>query len=506
MGSFVYKKITSDQNITISAGVKKIRLVAEKKVPMVYGMPMLNGLGQGPNPANVWLDPIGKAWAVGGNAFGQLGIASTAGVSVPTAVLGSQQFNFVIGEGTPFSNGATWFLTTQGAAYATGNNANGQLGVGDVTSRSSIVAVLGNLTFISLTQSGANAVFGITPAGQVFSWGINLSGGLGVGDTIPRSSPVAVVGVAGLVFKKVVGTFGTGNTFFLTTDGALYGAGTNIQFSLGVGNNTPQSSPVAVLGSHVFADVACAGLYAIGIDTAGAAWAWGNGLTGQHGTGVLAQQSSPVAVLGGFIWKQIVCSSLNSAYGITTAGVAYSWGANGQGQLGLGDLVARSSPVAVAALAGIQIKQIIVSAASQQALWIDVNGNAYGSGTNSNGELGIGNIAQQSSPVAVLGGFKFLSIWGLPYCMGLCDDGVVRAWGKNDSGALGLGDAINRSSPVAVAGASAMPPYIYREEKIIDVVPGQTYSVKMSKFYVMFGEEVVSKIGFVDSVTLIYEQ
>lgn len=507
MANHVYKKFTSDASVTIPAGIKKIRLVVEKRYGQVYGMPILNSAGQGAMPTNAWLDPLGHAWGSGNNVFGQLGNGGVTPSSTPVAVLGGQVFNFLLSEGSLFSNGAVWALTPQGVPYSWGNNTNGQLGVGDVTSRSSAVALAGNLTFVYLAQTGANSVFGITPAGQVYGWGFNLSGHLGVGDVTPRSTPTATVGTSGIVFRKVIGTFGTGNTYFITTENKLYACGGNSLFSLGVGDNIPRSSPVAVLGNINFVDVAAAGLWCIGLDTNGAAWAWGQNGSGQHGTGNLIVQSSPVAVAGGLTFQTIVINGPSqSVYGLTPAGQVYSWGGNSQGQLGTGDTVNRSTPTAVIGLSGIVIKQIVVGTVNPHVAFIANDGTAYTCGSNVFSALGVGDLVARSSPVAVLGGFKFLSLWGYPSPMGVCDDGVVRAWGQNDQGQLGLGDQVNRSSPVAVIGAHAMIPFVQRDEKVISVVPGQTYNLKLNRFYAMFGTEIISLKGFVDSVTLVYEQ
>ena len=85
---------------------------------------------------------------------------------------------------------------TSGYFYSWGVNADGQLGLGNTTSRSSPVQV-GALTNWSRVIAGYNHSLAVKTDGTLWSWGLNarLSGGtgqLGLGDIVHRSSPVQV--------------------------------------------------------------------------------------------------------------------------------------------------------------------------------------------------------------------------------------------------------------------------------------------------------------------------
>lgn len=501
----VTRQFTSDASITIDGGVKKIRLIVEKKYSQMSGTPKINGQSSGGFVRNLWLDQGGRAWATGSNLLGKLGVNDTVDRSLPTAVVGNLRFITLTGDDNS-ATGTYCGLTPEGQAWCWGLNLNGQCGDGTVVNKSSPVSVLPNLSFTQVVTNGGSSFYGLTPAGQVYGWGFSPSIS---GDTIPHSSAVAAVGVDGIIFKKIFGSFGVGNIYFLSNNNKLYGAGVNSLFGLGVGDGIGRSSPVAVGASINFADVAVGGLYSVALDTAGAAWSWGQGASGQLGNGAVANQSTPAAVLGGFVYKQIAATANSSVYGLKTDGTVVAWGANSDGQLAVGDVVKRSSPVAVLGLSGIKIKQIITGITNfgqNNVFFLAEDGTMYGAGAQPDGELGNGDVLSRSSAVAVLGGFKFISMWNPPCCFGLCDDGVVRGWGRNATGQLGLGDVVSRSSPVAVLAASALPPFVYRDEKVISVTPGQTYALKMNLGMVTFGTEIVSLKTYVDSVTLIYEQ
>ena len=85
----------------------------------------------------------------------------------------------------------TWTGIALAELYAWGNNNNGNLGLGDTTTRSSPTQV-GSLTTWATTNSGGGHNLATTDDGKLYAWGYNIYGGLGLGDTVNRSSPVQV--------------------------------------------------------------------------------------------------------------------------------------------------------------------------------------------------------------------------------------------------------------------------------------------------------------------------
>ena len=243
-----------------------------------------------------------------------------------------------------YQEGSVTAIDVFGNAYAWGYNAYGQLGAGTSTPASSPVLVVGGLTFKSFGCMGSTS-FGITPAGSLYAWGYNGYGQHGVGDLTTRSSPVAVLG--GHKFYKCSVSNNSPVVFAITPAGTLYSWGYNVNGQLGLGDVTPRSSPVLVLGGLTWSSVPIAGDSALGLATSGTAYAWGYNAYGQLGLGDVAPRSSPVAVLGGLTWSHVSCDGSDAVLGVTTSGALYSWGYNSNGQLGLGDITSRSSPVAV---------------------------------------------------------------------------------------------------------------------------------------------------------------
>jgi alpha-tubulin suppressor-like RCC1 family protein len=120
----------------------------------------------------------------------------------------------------------------------------------------------------------------------------------------------------------------------------------------------------------------------------------------------------------------------------------FVWGANMEGQLGLGDTTHRLSPTLLPDFPSSSILSIFCGFA--QTLAITKEGEVYGWGSNKFGELGFHPQTQPhylvTSPkhVTALTGKKIRSIvGGFNFTMGLAEDGKIYSWGSSDCEALG---------------------------------------------------------------------
>jgi len=287
----------------------------------------------------------------------------------------------------------TW--TGQPQLFAWGNNAKGQLGLGNTTNYSSPKQV-GALTAWSSIAGGQYFTTSIKTDGTLWSWGRNNYGQLGLGDGVSRSSPVQVGALT--AWSKI--TNGSSFTMALKTNGTLWSWGYNNAGQLGLddgGGYTNRSSPVQIGALTTWYQVATSNTHTIAIKTNGTLWSWGRNNEGQLGLGDVDNRSSPVQVGALTTWYQISAGGSGFTVAIKTDGTLWSWGKNGSGQLGLNDTANRSSPVQVGAL----------------TIWYQV-------------------ASAESHNIAVK------------------TDGTLWSWGQNDAGKLGLGDTVYRSSPVQV--------------------------------------------------------
>ena len=135
----------------------------------------------------------GAAYCWGANSIGAFGDATTVGRTTPTPAAGGLTLSS-LGAGYDYTCG----LTPVGIAYCWGDNGAlnmlgyGELGDGTTTQRLTPTAVAGNLIFASLAVGDFHAC-GITTGGAAYCWGYNADGEVGDRTTVNRSVPTAVI-------------------------------------------------------------------------------------------------------------------------------------------------------------------------------------------------------------------------------------------------------------------------------------------------------------------------
>ncbi len=284
------------------------------------------------------LTTAGAAYCWGYNDYGQLGNATFTSSTSPVAVAGNLTFSSLsAGDGAQVCG-----LATGGAAYCWGYNGSGQLGVSSIAYSSSPVAVSGGLSFATISAGENGQTCGVTTTGAGYCWGYNAEGELGIGTLTSVNTPTAVSG--GLAFKSI--SAGFSSSCGITTAGAAYCWGDNTYGELGNGSTAASNVPVAVTGGLTFSSVSVGDAYACGVVTSGAVYCWGYNAEGQLGNGTTIQSSAPVALFGGLTFAS-VSAGYASACAVTPGGAAYCWGNGAAGQLGNQSLATPLTPVLV---------------------------------------------------------------------------------------------------------------------------------------------------------------
>jgi len=181
-----------------------------------------------------------------------------------------------------------------------------------------------------------------------------------------------------------------------------------------------------------------------GASSGGSLYTWGNNGAGELGLGDIVRRSAPVQVGDLTTWASINTGS--PAFGITTSGALFSWGNGYWGNLGHGDNVNRSSPVQVGSLTDWAFCR-----SDSMGAAVKTDGTLWTWGYATLGRQGRGDTINTSSPIQV----GSLTDWATVYSdvgttFAIKTDGTLWAWGDNEHGTLGLGDVIFRSSPVQV--------------------------------------------------------
>jgi hypothetical protein len=342
-----------------------------------------------------------------------------------------------------------------------GNNNLGQLGDSTVILRSSPVQV-GSLTNWLQVSASTDFSSAVKTDGTMWTWGQNSDGQLGQNDRINRSSPVQV----GALTNWYQVSAGGKNFAAIKTDGTLWTWGSNQYGRLGVGDYSERSSPVQVGALTNWYQVSAGRTCVAAIKTDGTLWTWGGNALGELGlntAGALASRTSPVQV--GVLTNWASVSEGNSVtVSVKTDGTLWAWGANGNGQLGQGNITYRSSPVQVGGLTN----WAQATNGANFSASIKTDGTIWTWGRNNSGQLGQNNTIDRSSPVQV----GALTNWAqvsanfsgtVPNIASVKTDGTLWTWGGNTFGQLGDGTVVTKSSPIQVGAltnwfqASAAP-------------------------------------------------
>jgi len=328
----------------------------------------------------------GEAFCWGTNYYGELGTGASGEEErlVPTRVAGGLSFASVT-TGRVHTCG----VATDGQAYCWGRGDSGVLGDGSGISMSVPVPVQGGLTFVSVTAGDAHNC-GLTSSGEAYCWG---KGPLGNGSSTATAWPTAVSGW--LKFRMI--DAGGGHVCGVTTGGDAYCWGPNGLGKLGNGEQYGYwMVPVMVSGGLTFSSVSAGDEHTCGLTTAGEAYCWGKNREGQLGDGTEEARTIPTQVSGGLIFAEVHAGMAHSC-GRTTEGGAYCWGRNGEGQLGDGTTEARLAPTMVSG--GMTFATVITG--ERHSCATALSGATYCWGWGIFGQLGSGVMGDVLVPTQI---------------------------------------------------------------------------------------------------------
>lgn len=344
------------------------------------------------------LTSAGQGWCWGRNSFGQLGDSTAANSNVPVAVLHPAGVTF-----TQISVGSaqTCAITGAGQAWCWGHNADGRLGDSTTTVPLMPVAVKqGALSFTSVTTGGAHSC-ALNGSGQAYCWGTNANGQIGDSTTVSPWTPVAVKQPAGVTFTSI--TVGDRHSCALASTGQAYCWGYGGDGALGTNSTLSVRIPTAVQQpvGVTFSSIATEHNHTCALDSAGQAYCWGQNFNGQVGDGTTTSpRKVPVAVSQplGVTFASISTGGTHSC-GVDASGQAYCWGANSRGQIGDATTTQRLTPVAVSQPSGVALSS--VRQGVQHTCGLDGVGQTWCWGYNLYGQVGDATNTNRSIPTAV---------------------------------------------------------------------------------------------------------
>lgn len=235
-------------------------------------------------------------------------------------------------------------------------------------------------------------------------------------------------------------TLSAGETFVVSikSDGSLWAWGNNTDGQLGDGTTTGHAAPapVTVPTADPWTEVACGRAHAVALRADGSLWSWGANDDGQLGLGNNVARTFPTRIGTLDTWAGVACGS-NHTIAWRTDGTLWTWGDNLQGQLGDTTIADRNAPVRV----GTASDWVEAAGGSAHTIARRAGGSIWTWGLNSSGQLGDGTTTRRLAPVRVGTDSNWAGVSaGYIFSAGRRTNGTLCAWGHNASGQLGQGN------------------------------------------------------------------
>jgi alpha-tubulin suppressor-like RCC1 family protein len=348
----------------------------------------------------------------GANTYGQLGNGDNDPAEnryIPVQVLGVNKVG-LLPKIDGVSAGGTHILAfvKNGNVYAWGNNGDGQLGNNSDEATSTPVQVIKSsdstpLSGVTAVSAGGSHSLAIAN-GQVWAWGSNDDGKLGVATSNPQRTAVQVTSLTTAVTK--VAAAGGGHSLALMNDKTVMSWGRNTLGQLGR-TTTPTTPGTVVTGTGDLTnvtDIAAGMSHSLFLLGDGTVWACGYNLYGQLGVGTDDTNNRNVAVqVAGLTGTAIqVAAGFDHSLALiedapgSGKGSVWAWGLNNCGQLGNGapltGTTLQTSTVAVKVLINetTALSNIVkIVAIGDHNLAVDGSGQLWSWGFNNYGQLGL---------------------------------------------------------------------------------------------------------------------
>ncbi|XP_053778675.1 probable E3 ubiquitin-protein ligase HERC4 isoform X4 [Desmodus rotundus] len=289
----------------------------------------------------------GTVYTCGCNDLGQLGHEKSR--KKPEQVVALDAQNIVA---VSCGEAHTLALNDKGQVYAWGLDSDGQLGLLGSEECIRVPRNIKSLSDIQIVQvaCGYYHSLALSKASEVFSWGQNKYGQLGLGiDCNKQASPQLIKSLIGIPFMQVAA--GGAHSFVLTLSGAIFGWGRNKFGQLGLNDENDRYVPnlLKSLRTQKIVYICCGEDHTAALTKEGGVFTFGAGGYGQLGHNSTSHEINPRKVfeLMGSIVTQIACGRQHTSAFVPSSGRIYSFGLGGNGQLGTGSTSNRKSPFTV---------------------------------------------------------------------------------------------------------------------------------------------------------------
>ncbi|XP_066535875.1 probable E3 ubiquitin-protein ligase HERC6 [Hoplias malabaricus] len=270
------------------------------KLPVVEGLGAVAEVACGKEHSLALCDS-GQVFSWGGGEEGQLGTISAVSKCLKPGLVPIPSPLPIPVVQVACGNVHSLVLTKGGEVYSWGQNNYGQLGLGKAVAMQPFPGLIRALTGVPVTQisaGGAHSLF-LTSSVLVFCCGANNAGQLGLKrtDDKGRFTLCAIPALRSLTITSI--SCGEAHTAVLSKDGGVYTFGDGTHGQLGHGSTNKELLPKEVQGIDGPAvQVACGSHHTLVLASSGILFAFGRGVKGQLGNGSTEDSLRPVKVDG----------------------------------------------------------------------------------------------------------------------------------------------------------------------------------------------------------------
>ncbi|KAK8730688.1 hypothetical protein OTU49_007871 [Cherax quadricarinatus] len=300
-------------------------------------------------------------------------------------------------------------LTEEGLVYSCGNNEVGQLGQDKITRKPEQIDDLQNYSIVQVAAGDQHSI-ALTSWGLIYAWGANEFGQLGINSTEWHTpTPKLVKSLARKHSLQIA--CGSNHTLALTSDGDLYSWGQNNMGQLGLGHKEgPQKEPALVkslVGSPLVL-ITAGGHHSAALTHGGFLLTWGSNKYGQLGYTPkkdpnLSETPALVPNLESYS-EPLLYVALGEGHTavLDSHGKLWTFGYGRYGQLGHGTNDDGSVPRTVLDLCGSKVSQVACGRC-HTIVYIPSQGQLYAFGQGMSGQLGIKTPHNRNLPQVVVG-------------------------------------------------------------------------------------------------------
>jgi alpha-tubulin suppressor-like RCC1 family protein len=216
--------------------------------------------------------------------------------------------------------------------------------------------------------------------------------------------------------------------------------------------NNPSATTTAtysVSGEVTPPALAAGHAHSLAIRNDGIAFGWGANADGQLGLGATGADRLLPETISGLTSGVAVQGGSTFSHALKTNGTLVGFGANTHGRLGIGSTDPSLLPAALSGLSGV----VAISNGENHGLALKADGSIYAFGGNDYGQLAEStSVTQRTSPTLISSVTTVSAIAaGEYFSLALKQNGTISSWGRNWAGQLGNNSTTDSSTPVSVS-------------------------------------------------------